>query len=525
MSCSERKADVVIIGGSLGGCAAALAALKTGSTVIMTEETKWIGGQLTSQGVPPDEHPWIESFGCTRSYRQLRRKIREFYLRNYPVVPSRDAHERFNPGNAIVSGISHEPRVALQVLQEMLLPYLSSGQLVVLTEHRVVKAETDGDRVRSVVARHLRRGEKVALLGAFFLDATECGDVLPLAGVEYVTGAESEAETGEPHAVRGAAQPQNMQAFTFCFALDYREGENHTIPKPVMYDFWKQYQAEFWPAKQLSWYGLVPHTLEPVEYALFSEENRFSLWRYRRIIDRKNFTPDAYASDITLVNWPQNDYWLGSIIDVEEEERQKHLEQARQLSLSFLYWMQTEAPRPDGRTGYPGLRLRPDVLGTDDGLAMYPYIRESRRIKAEFTVLEQHVSAQAAERSGPARFADSVGVGCYRIDLHPSTGLNSYLDLSAYPYQIPLGSLIPVRVDNLIPACKNIGTTHITNGCFRLHPTEWNIGEAAGYLVSFCKRRKLIPRQVRHNASLLAEFQRLLRQEGVELEWPVLHPV
>src|SRR5207245_801308 len=88
----------------------------------------------------------------------------------------------------------------------------------------------------------------------------------------------------------------------------------------------------------------------------------------------------------------QNDYWIGSVIDVSENERERNLWDAKQLSLSLLYWLQTEAPRPDGGKGYPGLRLRKDIVGTDDGLAMYPYIRESRRIKAEFTVLEQHVS-------------------------------------------------------------------------------------------------------------------------------------
>ena len=50
------------------------------------------------------------------------------------------------------------------------------------------------------------------------------------------------------------------------------------------------------------------------------------------------------------------------------------------------------------------------------------------------------------------------------------------------PFEIPLGALLPERVENLLPACKNIGTTHITNGCYRLHPVEWNIGEAAGAL-------------------------------------------
>ena len=54
-------AQIVIIGGGVGGCAAALAAARAGYHVIMTEETDWIGGQLTQQAVPPDEHPWIRA--------------------------------------------------------------------------------------------------------------------------------------------------------------------------------------------------------------------------------------------------------------------------------------------------------------------------------------------------------------------------------------------------------------------------------------------------------------------------------
>src|SRR5687768_6778141 len=58
----DQIADVVIAGGGVGGCAAALAALRNGLTVIMTEETDWVGGQITQQGVPMDEHRWIESY-------------------------------------------------------------------------------------------------------------------------------------------------------------------------------------------------------------------------------------------------------------------------------------------------------------------------------------------------------------------------------------------------------------------------------------------------------------------------------
>ena len=126
----------------------------------------------------------------------------------------------------------------------------------------------------------------------------------------------------------------------------------------------------------------------------------------------------AFDSDITLVNWPLNDYWLKPYIGRQAEA----LREARQLSLSVLYWLQTEAPRADGGTGFPGLRIRPDVTGTADGLAKGPYVRESRRIKAVTTVVEQDVAIDVVGPYGTKHYRDSVGVGGYRIDLHPSTG-------------------------------------------------------------------------------------------------------
>src|SRR5438309_9822932 len=80
---NELDCDVAVIGASVGGFAAALAALRNGMRVVLTEETDWIGGQLTSQAVPPDEHPWIEQFGCTRSYRDYRTAVRDYYRQHY----------------------------------------------------------------------------------------------------------------------------------------------------------------------------------------------------------------------------------------------------------------------------------------------------------------------------------------------------------------------------------------------------------------------------------------------------------
>ena len=494
----------------------------------MTEESDWIGGQLTSQAVPPDEHGWIEQFGCTKSYRNFREGVRDYYRRFYPLTPQALGAPFLNPGNGWVSPLCHEPRVALAVLESMLAPFVSSGRLTILLEHRPIRAEAMlDDRLRAVTLRDTRTGGERTIYAQYFLDATELGDLLPLAGAEFVTGAEPQSQTGEPSAP-AEGRPGNVQAFSVCFAMDYIAGEDHTIERPPRYDFWRSYVPELkpaWPGPLLSWTGANPRMHETVRYnfdPLHEEARAFSgLWTYRRILDRRNFSDDAFASDICLVNWPMINYWLGDITNCTEEEKTYHINEAKQLSLSALYWMQTEAPRPRGGEGWPGLRLRRDVVGSRDGLAKQPYIRESRRIKAEFTVLEQHVAQAARPASNMAEhFHDSIGVGYYRIDLHPSTGGDNYIDVASLPFQIPLGALIPVRMENLLPAAKNIGTTHITNGCYRLHPVEWNIGEAAGALAAYCLERKTTPRMIYRDAQQVEEFQRRLLKQGIELNWP-----
>src|SRR5207247_10766005 len=143
-----------------------------------------------------------------------------------------------------------------------------------------------------------------------------------------------------------------------------------------------------------------------------------------------------------------------------------------------------------------------------------------RRIRALFTVREQHISPEFHPDGMGEPFPDSVGIGLYRIDLHPSTGGDNYIDVPCAPFRIPLGALIPVRVENLLAANKNIGATHITNGAYRLHPVERNIGEAAGALAATCLDQGVLPRQVREDPPRLAAFQRLLTEQGRELAWP-----
>jgi hypothetical protein len=525
MKTRELETEILIVGGGLGGVAGALAALRLGRKVVLTEETDWIGGQLTAQAVPPDEHPWIEATGCTAMYQRLRRGVREYYRRNYPLLPEARFDMQLNPGQGRVSPLCHEPRVALAALYELLAPYLASGQVEIILNCHPTAVEMQGDWVRSITLCDGAGDGEVSIRAPYVLDATELGDLLQLGEVEHVIGAESRAQTGEPHALAGDADPLDQQAVTACFALDHLPDQDHTIDKPSDYDFWRSYKAEFWPGPQLGWVFIDPVTLDVRRQAIFEKSvgsHSEDLWSFRRIFFRGHYPPGQYPSDITLVNWPQNDYCLGPLVGVSEEERRRHIRGAQQLSLCWLYWMQTEAPRHDGGTGYPGLRLRHDVVGTRNGLAKHVYVRESRRIRAEFTVLEQHVGVEArGSLEGAEVFGDSVGTGSYRIDLHPTTKQRTYVDISSWPFQVPLGALIPVRVENLLPAAKNIGVTHITNGCYRLHPVEWNVGEAAGALAAHCLDIGARPRQVRNTTPMLANFQRLLeRQLGVVLAWP-----
>jgi len=518
------RTDVAIIGGGLGACAAALAAARVGRCVVLTEETAWVGGQLTNQGVPPDEHPWIEEFGATASYRALRQGIREYYRRFTPLGPAARAHPRLNPGNGWVSGLCHDPRVAVAVIHQMMVPYQLAGRLFILHPHRPVAAWTQGDRVSGVLVRGLESARDTLVEATFFIDATPYGDLLALAGVEHVTGAESRAVTDEPHAAEHE-DPRDEQAITMCFAVEHLPGEDHTIDRPRQYGHWREFRPAGWPGPLLAWKTVQPETHEPLTRGLFESADGKPWWRFRRILDRNNFDPGFARSDVVIVNWPQNDYWFGPILGADSAERAANLESARQLSLSLLYWLQTEAPRPDGGAGYPGLRLRGDVLGgTPDGLAQAAYVRSSRRIRAELTVLEQHIAYPLRPR-GPELFGDSVGIGCYRIDLHPRVGGGGYLDLGCWPFQIPLGAMLPIRVENLLPGGKNLGVTHITNGAFRVHPVEWNVGESAGLLAAFCLEGHHVPRAVRHRPKLLEAFQAFLAREGIELAWPSLRPV
>jgi hypothetical protein len=500
----------LIVGGGVGGCAAALAATSLGCRVILTEPTDWVGGQLTNQLVPPDEHPWIESFGCTRRYRAYREAVRQYYRDHMPLTAAARANPRLNPGNGWVSRLCHEPRIGWQVLLPMLQPAVSRGDLEILLRTEAVGADVTGDQIDAV--RFLHEGEEFWVKPRFVLEATETGSLLPLVGAEYRLGAESQAQSGEPHALPGDPEPDNVQGLTWCAVVSHDPGSHRTIDRPAQFDFWRNHIPTNWCGPLLSLTIADPVRGGTRELPILGD---FGLFTYRQILDPTQFDGPFFPT--TVLNWPQNDYFDGTVLDVEADLTAERLEAARQLTLSLVYWLQTEA-------GLPGIFLRPDMTGTPDGLAMAPYIREARRLEAQFMVTENHVSAEANPGGDRATaLPNSVGVGSYRLDLHPAANGAPTLDLATVPFEIPLGSLLPVRMKNLLAAGKSLGVTHIANGCFRLHPIEWNVGEAAGLAAAYACRQGILPDELQ--GKHWPSFDSLLSSQGIETSWPQLRPI
>ena len=508
------KFDVAVIGGSLGGIQAALSADKENKKVYLCEVCDWIGGQLTSQGVPPDENKWIEEQGGTKTYHDFRKAVRDYYRALPEINPEAAKKENLNPGNAWVSRVAHEPKVAEKILRDMLAPYIADGSIVLECETVAVDSVVENDVIKAVTVKSLKTQEEKVIEATYFLDATDCGDLLPVVGAEFRTGAESKEMTGEPEAA-DVADPTDLQAITWVAALELLPEDSDYVPeKPEMYDYYASLDVPHCDCKLLSWYTNKLQGAGTRKLGMYDGEGNdpasLGLWNYRRIIDTPNFTDGR--NEVTLLNWPQNDYWLGNIFD--DPDAKEHLKRARELTRCTVYWLQTEALRPDGTKGHK-VRLRPDIMGTEDGLAKMPYIRESRRIIAKRLICEQEIVRDFTNE--PLKVHDTVGVGHYSMDLHMTTKSHNHFMRKTWPFEIPLSAMIPVRIKNLIPACKNIGCTHLTGGCYRLHPIEWNIGESAGYIAAYCMDHGISMDELLEKE--LESFQNYLVERGIQLHW------
>jgi hypothetical protein len=518
--------DILVVGGSLGGVSAALSAAASGKTVFLLSESAWVGGQLTSQGVnTPDENAYIETVGSTNSYRAFRQLTRQYYTSNYQLSPSGTASVNelghLMLGESWVShGYSVEPMVADNILKQ-LLNQEGAHFVENVTVTSVVLSE-DQTAITTTLAAG-SDGTNYTFTAGFVLDATDLGILLPMAGAEHVVGAESQSMTNEPDAPTDGAHKDWIQPITYPIALERcPAGEEFTVPEPA--DYATVLQAEH--------FTLVDGDINSMfaQQPLPSGKPGEIFWTYRRVVEASLFQPNATPSsgDISNINTGSNDYLAAVIPSGDPVADAAACSAARHVSVCYTYWLQTACPHDPGDgegIGYPNLRPVTEFWGTSDGISVDPYIREGRRIVAKTTILEQDI-AVADMNGNPLQtgvraklFPDSCGIGHYQCDIHANALGMPEIELDTVPYQIPLGSLVPIRMVNLLPACKNIGVTHITNGAYRLHPIEWNVGESAGVLAAFCLDQQQTPQAVVSSPSLVIQYQKLLLAQGVPIFW------
>ena len=583
----EVECEILIAGGGLGGVAAAYDSLRLGRQVCMTEITDWIGGQATSQGVSAlDERPLQRDNNIFPSgYSEFRDRIVEAYGGNP------------NPGKCWVSVLCFSPRVGHQVLVDMLQPYLDSGQLKLFTDTVISSVETTDALVQSVgaignVARQpeLAEEEGRGNLSDYFLefynpeptqawdkqlisfvppsdrtdrtvpwmviDATETGELWPLANVPYLLGTDSLAQYWEPSA-KAESTPYCTQGFTYTFVME----RTATPQVPIKPDFFDDE--------------------EHGRYYSF-EQDRFdfaAVFTYRRIkgeveISNINDAEAIRVGDQSMQNWTWGNDWRISTPDrnfiltqaqLEESGqlepggwrgglRQSALARGEQHALGYFYWLMAgrtdyllgETPdfEPNENFRYRLMAGPESPMDTASGLSKYPYIRESRRLIGRpgfgypegFLIYESDISVEESDlqRGRPFVFTDSVGVGQYPIDFHACVQPEDFspdpadIDyegvILSYPYQIPLRALIPQTFDNLLAGAKNIAATHIAAASYRVHPVEWAIGSGAGNAASFAIANDVSPASLvdglPRDLDSLRQLQEQIKTLGNPVEFP-----
>ena len=538
---------LLVVGGSTAAYAASLAALAEGCAVCLVQPTAVPGGQYTAQALPATDDPpqaaplpppaaaaaatgrleQGEAFGFSLAQRRFRDRQRQLQPLAGQVCG--------NPGGSWVSHFSVTPATALAALLEPLLPHLQRGSLRLVAHAEPVAVELRpaapgrGEPLRRVTAvrfRDRRRRVAFRVEADLVVEATDLGDLLELGGIESRLGQEARGDTGEA-ALPLEARPRCQQAFTFGIVVEHAvPTAGQIVPAPPGHGQqpWLRsdaYPHVFWVRRGDRWRASP----------FFAADGMF---RYRRLA-RSRPDEQVRLGDVSVLNWgtsplgrdghpPRpgcigcgNDYLHGNLVGGSRQERQLHLNRARERALSYLHFLQCEA----------GLALVPrgDLSWTADGVALEPYVREARRGVALTTVRHEDVARPFfAGRARARSYDDSVGIGSYLyLDFHPN-GEPGHVDLgpegrTSLPFTIPLGALIPIRTEGLLLSAKSIGTTHITNAAYRMHPVEWAIGEAGGLLAAFCRREGVEPRQVWSRQRLLRRFQTELLRRGIPLVW------
>ena len=443
---------------------------------MILESTPWLGGMLTSAGVCCID-------GNYKLQSGLFGEFADSLARHY------GGWEALKSG--WVSHINFEPNVGQDILSS--IAQGCSDHLTVIREAAVtvVKKNNDGWRVEYSGLQGRNHQVQTSVL----IDGTELGDLAKACGVDYRIGMDSRYDTGESIAPEKANDA--IQDLTFVALLkDYGPEADMTIEKPEGYDPTLFYNSAINPNNTVS-------------------ETGQTIWSPQMMITYGRTPNGRY-----MINWPiyGNDYYANTI-EMSPQEREAVYKGAKNFTLCFLYFIQTEL-------GMRNLGLADDVFPTEDKLAFFPYHRESRRIVGE-AFFTMDAAAQPYFFEKPY-YRTGIAVGDYAVDHHHfrHPDWKSLPDLHFYPipsFNVPMGVILPKDIDNLIVAEKSISVSNIINGATRLQPVVMQLGQAAGALAAIAVNEGVNVKSVG-----VRQVQKALLEDGCYimpyLDLPVDHP-
>lgn len=433
-SCSNSNFDIIIVGGGTSGIASAIQSSRLGSKTLLIEESNWLGGMMTSAGVSAMDGNYKMPSGFLKEFR-------DSLVSHYGHLDSLKT--------GWVSNLMFEPSIGNRILKDIAGSEKNLTILYGTTIDKVVK-----DKKFTLKTKE----NSVTYKSKILIDATELGDLIPKLNLPYFIGMDSSKRFKED--IAPEFSNDIVQDLTYVMILkDF--GKPMTINQPKNYN-----KNEF---------------ICSYDSGECNEQDK-KLWSNEKLISYGQLPNKKY-----MINWPinGNDFYVNSI-EMNDEQRFINYEKAKEKSLRFLYFIQTEM-------GFSNLSLDYDQYPSKDGLPLIPYHRESRRSIGKVTLTLNDIKSPYTQQN--SLYRTGIAVGDYPVDHHHGAYSNysNLPKLDFYPvpsYSVPIGSLVPENIDNFIVIEKSISVSNLVNGTSRLQPVVMQIGQASGVLASLAILKK-----------------------------------
>jgi len=544
----DQSADLLIVGGTESGWAAAIQAARMGVTnIVVVNDIEWLGGQFTAESVSAvDENRGLDNkvpFPRSGLFKEFCDRVENFNLKKYGSK---------QPGNAWTAFTTFRPAEGEQVFREMLQPYIDRKQVKLISWAYPVSAlmSEDKNTLLGLTFRGSKPGDKntFAIRAKLTIDASDWGEAVKLSGAEYEYGADLKSKYNEPMAPQDRSEYPltDMNPITYCVVIE-STGKDSLIPKPPLYDdrsYWlttsmtkTDYQSLKWPFK-----AHRPFNPPYLKGAKTFYQGEQTVYTQRRLLDGEGLKINE--PDVILLNWSIQDYPFDvlpqhvvealekteqgasqkNVVEMTREQRQIIFDDAKRHSLGMLYHLQTTVHdrMEDKSHTFRNFKLT-DEFGTADKLPPKPYIRESLRMKALYMMREQDARHfNGPDEYAPIMYYDGVAPWQFVYDFHPTGRMFLPEEGADGPWQcylkplrhwgtkskrslFPLRSLIPVRVEGLLGAQKNLGYSSIVSSAVRLQDQCILIGQASGATAAVALKRQIKPREIPFDMAFLSQ--------------------